>query len=65
LRLSSTAHRHDENQQAAERIAAKVAPFPFSWGPARTLTITEGMALVVIRRALDQGLIVPIEGEAT
>jgi hypothetical protein len=51
-------NRHDANQVAAEVIARNVGGFEFEWGPARKLTVTEGMATAVIRRALDRGLVV-------
>lgn len=51
-------NRHDANQVAAERLAEQVGSFAFSYAPARTIAVTEGILTVVFRKALDAGLIV-------
>lgn len=50
--------RHDANQIAAEKLAEQVGSFSFSYAPARTIAVTEGILTAVFRKALDAGLIV-------
>lgn len=56
-------NRHDTNQRLAEQLAADVGSFPFSFGPGRSLSVTEGMLTAAFRRALDARLIEPVAAE--